>query len=105
VIAPLSANTLAKIANGICDNLLVCSSQTCVVRAWDVSKPMLLAPAMNTYMWENPFTSEHLTKVQQVYAAEVIDTVSKQLICGDTGKGAMAHVETIVSRVLAALER
>ena len=64
---------------------------------------MLLAPAMNTYMWENPFTNEHLAKVQQVYSAKVIDTVSKQLICGDTGKGAMAHVETIVSSVLDAL--
>lgn len=103
LIAPLSANTLAKIANGLCDNLLVKHIQTCVVRAWDVKKPMILAPAMNTYMWDNPFTEEQLHKVQQVYHAIVLDTVSKLLICGDTGKGAMASVETIVSAVLNAL--
>mmetsp|Transcript_18570 Transcript_18570/g.35388 ORF Transcript_18570/g.35388 Transcript_18570/m.35388 type:complete len:188 (-) Transcript_18570:542-1105(-) len=56
VIAPLSANTLAKMANGICDNLL-----TCVVRAWDFRKSMLIAPAMNTFMWESSFTEQHLS--------------------------------------------
>ncbi len=46
LIAPLSANTLAKISNGICDNLL-----TCLVRAWDYDKKFMVAPAMNTYMY------------------------------------------------------
>lgn len=46
LIAPLDANTLAKIANGLCDNLL-----TSIVRAWDPKKPLYFAPAMNTYMW------------------------------------------------------
>lgn len=46
VLAPLSANTMAKVAHGLCDNLL-----TSVVRAWDYAKPMIVAPAMNTYMW------------------------------------------------------
>ena len=55
VIAPLSANTLARIAHGQCDNLL-----TSVTRAWDRTKPIILAPAMNTMMWEHPATSEHL---------------------------------------------
>ncbi|XP_066167235.1 phosphopantothenoylcysteine decarboxylase isoform X1 [Oryza sativa Japonica Group] len=58
VIAPLSANTLAKIAGGLCDNLL-----TCIVRAWDYSKPLFVAPAMNTFMWNNPFTSRHLETI------------------------------------------
>lgn len=52
LIAPLSANTLAKLAAGLCDNLL-----TCTVRAWAAGRPLLVAPAMNTAMWEHPFTA------------------------------------------------
>ena len=52
LIAPLSANTLGKLANGLADNLL-----TCVFRAWHFkTKPAIVAPAMNTYMYENPIT-------------------------------------------------
>lgn len=58
VIAPLSANTLAKVANGLCDNLL-----TCIARAWDWRKPLLLAPAMNTRMWEHPLTARQLRDI------------------------------------------
>lgn len=54
LIAPLDANTLAKIANGLCDNLL-----TCVVRAWHPNKQIFFAPAMNAAMWENPITHQH----------------------------------------------
>ncbi|KAG2493200.1 hypothetical protein HYH03_008620 [Edaphochlamys debaryana] len=61
VVAPLSANSLAKMANGMADNLL-----TCVVRAWDFAKPMLLAPAMNTAMWASPFTARHLDTLVQL---------------------------------------
>ena len=55
VIAPASANTIGKIANGICDNLLL--STACAF-----SKPILLAPAMNNNMWNNPFVQENLQK-------------------------------------------
>ena len=55
VVAPLDANTLAKFALGLCDNFL-----TCLFRAWDFSKPVILAPAMNTLMWQNPVTARHL---------------------------------------------
>src|SRR5262249_10521669 len=52
VVAPLDANTLAKLAGGLCDNFL-----TCVFRAWDfAAKPVVLAPAMNTLMWQSPVT-------------------------------------------------
>eukprot|EP00291_Cryptomonas_curvata_P031010 CAMPEP_0172214016 /NCGR_PEP_ID=MMETSP1050-20130122/37923_1 /TAXON_ID=233186 /ORGANISM="Cryptomonas curvata, Strain CCAP979/52" /LENGTH=184 /DNA_ID=CAMNT_0012894931 /DNA_START=200 /DNA_END=749 /DNA_ORIENTATION=- len=51
VVAPCSANTLAKAACGLCDNLI-----TCVLRAWDPAKPVLVCPAMNTVMWEHPAT-------------------------------------------------
>ena len=48
VVAPLDANTLAKFALGLCDNFL-----TCLFRAWDFSRPVILAPAMNTLMWQS----------------------------------------------------
>lgn len=63
LIAPLSANTLAKLANGICDNLL-----TSVVRAWgtkEKAKPFLIAPAMNTAMWEHPLTYQQINSILQ----------------------------------------
>lgn len=94
IIAPLSANTLAKMANGICDNFL-----TCVVRAWDLNKPIIVAPAMNTHMWNNPFTMEHLAKIQNVYDLSIISPVVKTLACGDTGIGAMANIDDIINLV------
>lgn len=93
VIAPLSANTLAKIANGICDNLL-----TCVSRAWDFKKPFIVAPAMNTNMWNHPVTKEHLEKIKS-WGIKVVEPVEKTLFCGDAGIGAMAHVNDIINEI------
>eukprot|EP01111_Echinosteliopsis_oligospora_P018006 TRINITY_DN8031_c0_g1_i1.p1 TRINITY_DN8031_c0_g1~~TRINITY_DN8031_c0_g1_i1.p1 ORF type:complete len:342 (-),score=73.09 TRINITY_DN8031_c0_g1_i1:566-1591(-) len=93
IIAPLSANTLAKLANGLCDNLL-----TCVARAWDNQKPFIVAPAMNTHMWSHPLTSRHLREIGEL-GISVINPISKKLACGDTGLGAMAEVQTIVTEV------
>ena len=97
VIAPLDANTLAKLAGGMCDNLL-----TCIVRAWDLQRPLFLCPAMNTRMWEHPLTRRHLDQLSELGYREVAPVV-KRLACGDVGGGAMAEVETIVETVLAAL--
>ena len=58
IVAPLDANTLAKFALGLSDNCL-----TCVFRAWDFTKPVILAPAMNTFMWESPVTLRHLRQL------------------------------------------
>ncbi|KAL0882884.1 hypothetical protein ABMA27_016400 [Loxostege sticticalis] len=91
VIAPLDANTLAKMAQGICDNLL-----TCTTRAWDMSKPLLFCPAMNTKMWEHPITSKQIAMLKSWGHTE-IPPISKTLMCGDTGMGAMAEVPTIVN--------
>lgn len=93
LIAPLDANTLAKICHGICDNLL-----TCVVRAWQVSKPLIFCPAMNTKMFEHPLTYQQLS-VLKSWGYHEIPVIEKTLICGDTGLGAMAEVTTIVTYV------
>lgn len=93
LIAPLDANTLAKMSNGICDNLL-----TCVVRAWQINKPLIVCPAMNTKMYEHPLTSEQLSKLKS-WGYHEIPVIAKTLICGDTGLGAMAEVATIVNYV------
>eukprot|EP00742_Colponemidia_sp_Colp-10_P009908 GILJ01010843.1.p1 GENE.GILJ01010843.1~~GILJ01010843.1.p1 ORF type:complete len:192 (+),score=14.34 GILJ01010843.1:22-597(+) len=98
LLAPLSANTLAKLANGLCDNLL-----TCVCRAWDPAKPLLVAPAMNTYMWDHPFTAKHLAILREL-GAHVIPPVTKTLVCGDTGNGALASVDTLVMEVQRAID-
>ncbi|XP_073099433.1 phosphopantothenoylcysteine decarboxylase isoform X3 [Elaeis guineensis] len=93
VIAPLSANTLAKIAGGLCDNLL-----TCIVRAWDYSKPLYVAPAMNTFMWHNPFTKRHLEVISEL-GIVLIPPITKRLACGDYGNGAMAEPSMIYNTV------
>ncbi|KAG9306972.1 hypothetical protein G9A89_000886 [Geosiphon pyriformis] len=94
LIAPLDANTLGKIANGLCDNLI-----TCVLRAWDLARPVVVFPAMNTNMWNHPFTARHLSVLRDELEFQIVDPVSKTLACGDTGIGAMAEVGTIVEYV------
>ncbi|KAK9958941.1 hypothetical protein ABG768_011037 [Culter alburnus] len=93
VIAPLDANTLGKIASGICDNLL-----TCVVRAWDTSRPLLFCPAMNTAMWNHPITAQQVATLKGFGYVE-IPCIAKKLVCGEEGKGAMAEVSTIVETI------
>ncbi|XP_053609711.1 phosphopantothenoylcysteine decarboxylase isoform X1 [Plodia interpunctella] len=93
VIAPLDANTLAKMAQGICDNLL-----TCTTRAWDLSKPLIFCPSMNTRMWQHPITAAQIATLKE-WGHEEIPPIEKLLICGDKGMGAMAEVATIVNRV------
>lgn len=119
VIAPLDANTLAKLACGLADNCL-----TCVWRAWDRSRPVALAPAMNTLMWEHPLTLRHLHQLGQDFGVgasarrdsgdtqEIVDEInatcsrlrivgpqSKRLACGDVGMGALAEPAEIVATV------
>ena len=106
VIAPCSANTLAKLANGLCDDLL-----SCIVRAWDFKDPnkrLIIAPAMNTMMWESPFTQKHLETLVELGGGtmddqkrvQIIGPVEKTLACGDVGNGAMAS-PTDIARLVA----
>lgn len=97
VIAPLSAGTLAKISIGEPDNLL-----TCIFRAWDFDKPVVLAPAMNTFMWSNPWTEMQLNILSRLqgssggFNVHCVDPQNKVLACGDEGIGAMADISRIV---------
>ncbi|KAF9162181.1 hypothetical protein DFQ26_003774 [Actinomortierella ambigua] len=94
VICPLDANTLAKAAQGLCDNLI-----TCILRAWDERRPVVVCPAMNTNMWNHTFTALHLKTLTEVLHYRVIPPISKLLACGDLGIGAMADYRTIVDEI------
>ena len=95
LIAPLSANTLAKIAHGICDNFLCC-----IARAWPKEKPVILAPAMNTEMWIDPIREEHFAALRKrFHNLTVVKPEHALLACGDIGIGAMARIESIVEVV------
>ncbi|KAG6609522.1 Phosphopantothenoylcysteine decarboxylase [Phytophthora cinnamomi] len=94
LLAPMSANTLAKLANGLADNLL-----TCVARAWIMSKPFIYAPAMNTDMWNHPITARQL-RVLDEFGYKMVPPVEKKLACGVVGNGALATVDSIVAFTL-----
>lgn len=99
VIAPLTANTLTKMAVGIADNLL-----TCVCYAWPGQKPLVIAPAMNTRMWHNPATQRHLTWMRDnLHLLRVVPPIAKKLACGTVGFGAMAEVDSIKEAVARSL--
>lgn len=93
LIAPCTVNTVAKLSSGLCDNLL-----TNTTMAWDYSKPLLIAPACNTFMWNNVMFQSGLNCLKYC-GIQTIDPVEKTLACGDTGVGAMAKIEDIVERV------
>ncbi|KAI1315278.1 hypothetical protein EDD11_001010 [Mortierella claussenii] len=85
IVCPLDANTLAKLAQGLCDNLI-----TCILRAWDECRPVVVCPAMNTNMWNHKFTAIHLATLTNVLNYEVIPPISKLLACGDLGQAFQA---------------
>jgi phosphopantothenoylcysteine decarboxylase len=95
LLAPLTANTLAKVSHGLCDNLL-----TSTVRAWCPKKPIIIAPAMNTVMWENPITQEQIYLLRRFFKVTLVEPTEKKLACGQTGKGALARLDTIVEAIL-----
>jgi len=84
-----SADFLSKMANGICDDLA-----SSVYRAWHRNKPVIVAPAMNSYMWDHPETDEHLKKLEN-WNVKLVPPQEKVLACGDKGMGALAEIDTI----------
>lgn len=111
VVAPLSANTMAKMVNGLCDNLL-----TSVIRAWDVTgavdgvkKKIIVAPAMNTAMWRHPITAKAMHTLTEEWGGddgwvEVLQPISKTLACNDVGDGAMIGWEGVVEAIEAKIK-
>lgn len=100
LVAPLSANTLAKLAGGLCDNLL-----TCIARAWPIgTKPFVVAPDMDTAMWTHPITAVHLRTLQRPeFGVTVVQPVEKTLAGGEVGMGDMASplsIAVVVSDLL-----
>lgn len=89
-VVPLSANTLAKVAQGQCNDFL-----TSIFLAWRQNKPVLMFPAMNTMMWEHPFTQEHVGRINRLSFAKVVDPAAGLLACGDEGKGKLMDVEAM----------
>lgn len=93
LVAPASANTIAKLAIGLADNMV-----TSTALALPLGTKRLLAPAMNTKMLEHPATQRNL-KLLQDYGYQIIQPRDTVLACGDKGSGALASVETIVEAV------
>lgn len=91
LVAPATANTIAKIAQGVADNVLL--STLLATKA-----PKLLAPAMNTQMLYAPQTQENLSTLQNL-GYEIIPPRSSLLVCGDSGEGALESIEEIIFRI------
>jgi phosphopantothenoylcysteine decarboxylase/phosphopantothenate--cysteine ligase len=92
VLAPATANLIAKIANGICDDLL--STIVCAYKG-----PIVVAPAMNTAMWENPILQENLNKLKSKLNCQVVEPIEGELACRTIGIGKLAPVEKILAAV------
>lgn len=91
LIAPISANTISKITHGICDNLL--TSTFCAFK-----KQVVIAPCMNTNMWENPAIEKNL-EILKSRGVKVVEPEVGFLACGTNGKGRLADIETIYDTV------
>jgi len=91
VVAPATANTLAKLAHGIADNLLTSTLLAC-------RKPLLVAPAMNCGMWDAPATRENLETLRR-RGVHIVGPEEGRLACGDVGMGRMSSPEAILRRV------
>ena len=99
LIAPATANTIAKLALGLADNAL-----TCIALALNARARILVAPAMHGRMWLHPATQAHVTVLQQRHV-EFIGPEEGMLSCGYEGKGRIWPVEKIVDRALELLSQ
>ncbi len=92
MVAPASANVIGKIAGGIADDMLTTTIMAC-------KAPKLIAPAMNTNMFENPIVQDNIRKLEQ-YGYEIISPAAGYLACGDTGEGKLPSEETLFSYIM-----
>jgi len=99
-LAPLSANTLGKLACGLADDAL-CTVTMAVPRG----TPVVLGPAMNTEMWSNPVVQRNLRWLEELGRYSVVAPVDKRLACGDHGMGGLAEPSDLLAAVEAATAR
>lgn len=92
VVAPATANVIAKLADGIADDML---TTTCLA----LKCPIVIAPAMNTNMYDSPTVRDNLKKLRR-RGVIIVDPVEGRLACGDSGKGKMAEPADIVNEVI-----
>lgn len=92
LVAPASANVIAKLAHGLADDMLMTTVLACTCKK-------IISPAMNTRMFENPITQDNL-KICEHYGMEVISPASGYLACGDTGAGKMPEPEVLLQYIL-----
>ena len=95
LIAPATANVCAKLAHGLADDMLTTTVLACTC-------PKVIAPAMNTNMYQNPVTQDNLDTLRR-YGWEVISPASGHLACGTTGPGRMPEPEVLLQHVLRVL--
>lgn len=95
LVAPASANVIGKVAHGIADDMLTTTFLACEC-------PKIVAPAMNTHMYQNPILQDNL-KICASYGMEVIDPAVGYLACGDTGAGKMPEPETLLDYIVKAI--
>ncbi len=95
IVAPATANVCAKLAHGLADDMLTTTVLACRC-------PKLIAPSMNTNMYENPVTQDNLNTLRR-YGWEVIDPACGHLACGTTGVGKLPEPETLVEYILHAI--
>ena len=89
VVAPCSANTLAKLAHGLADNLLTQAALAC-------ERPLILAPAMNAAMWANPATQAN-AEALKARGARILDPEAGELACGVKGTGRLPEPEALMA--------
>ena len=97
LIAPCTANVLAKMACGIADDLLSTTALACAA-------PIMVAPAMNVHMYDAPATQENMRTLRR-RGVEFVEAEAGYLACGDVGRGRLADPDAVVARVLSALGR
>jgi len=97
LIAPASADVIGKLAGGIADDMLTTTAMAC-------KAPMLIAPAMNTNMYENPVLQDNLKKLSS-YGKEIIEPASGMLACRDVGKGKMPEPEVLFAHIMRTVAR
>lgn len=91
IVAPATANIIAKLAYGICDDMLTTTFLAC-------DCPKIIAPAMNTKMYENPITQENIEKLKK-HGVKIVEPSEGLLACKDVGKGKLADIPTLIEAI------